>query len=260
MAVSGEMAGAAGATTGVACRRVLLKLSGEALMGAGRFGIEPESLLAVARGVGELRALGVEIALVIGAGNIFRGAGLVKGGMERVTADHIGMLATVVNALALQDVLERNGLVARVMSAIRINELCEPYLRRRAIRHLEKGRVVIFAAGTGNPFFTTDTAASLRAVEIEADLMIKATKVDGVYSADPVSEPTARRFSRLGFDQVLRMKLSVMDATAIVMCRDNDMPLRVIDMNKPGALVRSVTGGDEGTLVENVPDDTDSGV
>ena len=260
MAVSGETTGAAGATTGVACRRVLLKLSGEALMGAGRFGIEPESLLSVARGVGELRALGVEVALVIGAGNIFRGAGLVKGGMERATADHIGMLATVVNALALQDALERNGLVARVMSAIRINELCEPYLRRRAMRHLEKGRVVIFAAGTGNPFFTTDTAASLRAVEIEADLMIKATKVDGVYSADPVSEPKARRFSRLGFDQVLRMKLSVMDATAIVMCRDNGMPLRVIDMNKPGALVRSVMGEDEGTLVEDVPDDTDSGV
>ena len=259
MAVSGEVTGAAGAT-GVVYRRILLKLSGEALLGAGRFGIEPESLQTVARGVGELRALGVEVALVIGAGNIFRGAELVKGGMERVTADHIGMLATVVNALALQDVLERNGLVARVMSAIRINELCEPYLRRRAMRHLEKGRVVIFAAGTGNPFFTTDTAASLRAVEIEADLMIKATKVDGVYSADPMSDSTARRFSRLGFDQVLRMKLSVMDATAIVMCRDNDMSLRVIDMNKSGVLVRSVMGEDEGTLVENVPDDGGSGV
>ena len=260
MAVSGEVTGAAGATDVVVYRRILLKLSGEALLGAGRFGIEPESLQTVARGVGELRALGVEVALVIGAGNIFRGAELVKGGMERVTADHIGMLATVVNALALQDVLERNGLVARVMSAIRINELCEPYLRRRAMRHLEKGRVVIFAAGTGNPFFTTDTAASLRAVEIEADLMIKATKVDGVYSADPMSDSTARRFSRLGFDQVLRMKLSVMDATAIVMCRDNDMSLRVIDMNKSGVLVRSVMGEDEGTLVENVPDDGGSGV
>ena len=263
MAVSGETAGAAGvnpAGVNTVYRRVLLKLSGEALMGEGQFGIEPESLMGVARGVGELRALGVEVALVIGAGNIFRGAGLVKGGMERVTADHIGMLATVVNALALQDVLERAGLVARVMSAIRVNELCEPYLRRRAMRHLEKGRVVIFAAGTGNPFFTTDTAASLRAVEIEADLMIKATKVDGVYSADPVLDPAARRFSRLGFDQVLRMKLSVMDATAIVMCRDNGMPLRVIDMNKPGALVRSVMGEDEGTLVEDVPDEMDSGV
>ena len=245
---------------GVVCGRVLLKLSGEALLGPERFGISPESLRVVARGVGELQSMGVEVALVIGAGNIFRGAELVKGGMERVAADQIGMLATVVNALALQDALERNGLVARVMSAIRINELCEPYLRRRAMRHLEKGRVVIFAAGTGNPFFTTDTAASLRAVEIEADLMIKATKVDGVYSADPHSDPTARRFSRLEFDQVLQWKLSVMDATAIVMCRDNDMPLRVVDMDKPGALVRSVMGEDEGTLIVNVPNDADSGV
>ena len=258
MAASGEATSAP--AVGVVYRRVLLKLSGEALMGTERFGIDPESLQAVARGVGELRAMGVEVAMVIGAGNIFRGAGLVRGGMERVTADHIGMLATVVNALALQDALERNGLIARVMSAIRINELCEPYLRRRAMRHLEKGRVVIFAAGTGNPFFTTDTAASLRAVEVEADLMIKATKVDGVYSADPLSDPTARRFDRLDFDQVLQRKLSVMDATAIVMCRDNDMPLRVVDMDKPGALVRSVMGEDEGTLVENVPDGEDSGV
>ena len=245
---------------GVVYRRVLLKLSGEALTGTERFGIAPRSLQAVARAVGDLRAMGVEIALVIGAGNIFRGAELVKGGMERVTADHIGMLATVVNALALQDALERNGFIARVMSAIRINELCEPYLRRRAMRHLEKGRVVIFASGTGNPFFTTDTAASLRAVEVEANLMIKATKVDGVYSADPLSDPTARRFARLDFDQVLQRKLSVMDATAIVMCRDNNMPLRVVDMDKPGALVRSVMGKEEGTLIENVPNDADSGV
>lgn len=244
----------------VVYRRVLLKLSGEALKGTERFGIAPQSLQAVARGVGELRAMGVEVALVIGAGNIFRGAELVEGGMERVTADHIGMLATVVNALALQDALERNGLIARVMSAIRINELCEPYLRRRAMRHLEKGRVVIFASGTGNPFFTTDTAASLRAVEVEANLMIKATKVNGVYTADPLSDPTARRFARLDFDQVLQRKLSVMDATAIVMCRDNNMPLRVVDMDKPGALVRSVMGEDEGTLIENVPNDADSGV
>ena len=241
--------------TGVVYRRVLLKLSGEALMGEERFGIAPQSLQVVARGVGELRAMGVEVALVIGAGNIFRGAELVRGGMERVTADHIGMLATVVNALALQDVLERNGFIARVMSAIRINELCEPYLRRRAVRHLEKGRIVIFASGTGNPFFTTDTAASLRAVEVEADLMIKATKVDGVYSADPLSDPTARRFTRLDFDQVLQRKLSVMDATAIVMCRDNNMPLRVVDMDKPDAFVRAVMGEDEGTLIENLPND-----
>ena len=245
---------------GVVYRRILLKLSGEALIGNERFGIDPTSLQTVVHGIGELRAIGVEVATVIGAGNIFRGARLVKGGMERVTADHIGMLATVVNALALQDALERNGLVARVMSAIRINELCEPYLRRRAMRHLEKGRVVVFAAGTGNPFFTTDTAASLRAVEVEANLMIKATKVDGVYSADPLSDPEARRFTRLDFDQVLQMKLSVMDATAIVMCRDNDMPLRVVDMGKPGALVRSVLGEEEGTLVENIPDGMGTGV
>ena len=246
--------------SGVVYRRVLLKLSGEALVGEERFGLDPQALRTVAHGVGELREMGVEVALVIGAGNIFRGAELVKGGMERVTADHIGMLATVVNALALQDVLERSGLIARVMSAIRVNELCEPYLRRRAMRHLEKGRVVIFAAGTGNPFFTTDTAASLRAVEVEADLMIKATKVDGVYSADPLSDPTARRFARLDYDQVLHGKLSVMDATAIVMCRDNDMPLRVVDMDRPGALVRSVMGEDEGTLIEHVPGGEDSGV
>ena len=258
MAIRHDVA-ASGAAEAV-YRRVLLKLSGEALMGNERFGIDPDSLDPVATGVGELRAMGVEVALVIGAGNLFRGARLVEGGMERVTADHIGMLATVVNALALQDALERRGLIARVMSAIRINELCEPYLRRRAIRHLEKGRVVIFAAGTGNPFFTTDTAASLRAVEVEANLMIKATKVDGVYSADPMIDPAARRFTRLDFDHVLRMKLSVMDATAIVMCRDNDMPLRVVDMDKPGVLVRSVMGEDEGTLVENIPGDADSGV
>ena len=246
--------------SGLVYRRVLVKLSGEALVGEERFGLDPQALQTVARGVGELGATGVEVALVIGAGNIFRGTGLVKGGMERVTADHIGMLATVVNALALQDALERSGLVARVMSAIRVNELCEPYLRRRAMRHLEKGRVVIFAAGTGNPFFTTDTAASLRAVEVEANLMIKATKVDGVYSADPLTDPTARRFARLDYDQVLQRKLSVMDATAIVMCRDNDMPLRVVDMDKPGALVRSVMGEDEGTLIENVPGGGNSGV
>jgi len=258
MAASCDAGGAS--ASGVVYRRVLLKLSGEALMGEERFGLDPQALRTVALGVGELRTMGVEVALVIGAGNMFRGTGLVKGGMERVTADHIGMLATVVNALALQDVLERSGLIARVMSAIRVNELCEPYLRRRAMRHLEKGRVVIFAAGTGNPFFTTDTAASLRAVEVEADLMIKATKVDGVYSADPLSDPAARRFSRLDYDQVLQQKLSVMDATAIVMCRDNDMLLRVVDMDKPGALVRSVMGEDEGTLIENIPDRGDSGV
>lgn len=231
-------------------RRVLLKLSGEALVGKSGYGIDVEILKSVAREIGELKEVGVQIAMVIGAGNIFRGADLAAGGMERVTADHIGMLGTVINALALQDALERQGCFARVMSAIRINELCEDYLRRRAIRHLEKGRVVIFAAGTGNPFFTTDSAASLRAIEVDADLMIKSTKVDGVYSADPMKEPNATRYARLSYDEVLMKKLGVMDATAVVLCRDHNLSLRVIDMNKPGSLIRSVMGEDEGTLVE----------
>ena len=231
-------------------RRVLLKLSGEALVGKSGYGIDVEILKSVAREIGELKEVGVQIAMVIGAGNIFRGADLAAGGMERVTADHIGMLGTVINALALQDALERQGYFARVMSAIRINELCEDYLRRRAIRHLEKGRVVIFAAGTGNPFFTTDSAASLRAIEVDADLMIKSTKVDGVYSADPMKEPNATRYARLSYDEVLVKKLGVMDATAVVLCRDHNLSLRVIDMNKPGSLIRSVMGEDEGTLVE----------
>ena len=230
--------------------RVLLKLSGEALMGEAEYGIDADTLKVVAAEVAELKATGVQVAMVIGAGNIFRGSGLAAGGMERVTADHIGMLGTVINALALQDALERQGHFARVMSAIRINELCEDYLRRRAIRHLEKGRIVIFAAGTGNPFFTTDSAASLRAIEVDADLMIKSTKVDGVYTADPVKDPKATRYARLSYDQVLLNKLAVMDATAVVLCRDHKMPLRVINMNKKGSLIRSVMGEDEGTLVE----------
>lgn len=236
-------------------RRILLKLSGEALASVGGYGIEPDILDQVAVNVGELRAAGAEVAMVIGAGNIFRGAPLAARGMDRMCADHIGMLGTVINGLALQDALERHGLFARVMSAIRVNELCEDYLRRRAIRHLEKGRVVIMAAGTGNPFFTTDSAAALRAIEIEAELIIKATKVDGVYSADPKTDSSARRYTRLSYDEVLRRKLGVMDATAVVLCRDHNMSLRVIDMNKPGSLLRTVMGEDEGTLVENVPDE-----
>jgi uridylate kinase len=229
--------------------RILLKLSGEALMGEDGYGIDPDMLKLVSQSVAELVAEDVQVAMVIGGGNIFRGTGLMAGVMERVTADQIGMLATLMNALALQDALESCGLYARVMSAIRINELAEDYLRRRAIRHLEKGRVVVFAAGTGNPFFTTDSAASLRAIEINADLLIKATKVDGVYSADPMSDPGAERYARLTYDEVLDRRLAVMDATAIVLCREHDMPLRVIDMNKDGALRRSVMGEDEGTLV-----------
>lgn len=229
--------------------RVLLKMSGESLLGDDGYGIGVGMLESVARSVTELTDIAVQVALVIGGGNIFRGAGLAASGMERVTADHIGMLATIMNALALQDTLESQGAYARVMSAIRINELCEDYLRRRAIRHLEKGRIVIFAAGTGNPFFTTDSAAALRAIEIGADLLIKATKVDGVYSADPMKDPTAERYSRLDYDQVLDGRLAVMDATAIVLCREQSMPVRVIDMNKKGALKRTVMGEDEGTLV-----------
>jgi uridylate kinase len=229
--------------------RILLKMSGEALLGDEGYGIGPGKLEAVARDLVELTDIAVQVALVIGGGNIFRGAGLAASGMERVTADHIGMLATVMNALALQDTIESLGAYARVMSAIRINELCEDYLLRRAVRHLEKGRIVIFAAGTGNPFFTTDSAASLRAIEIGADLLIKATKVDGVYSADPIKDPKAERYTRLSYDQVLDRRLAVMDATAIVLCRDHGMALRVIDMNKKDVLKRTVMGEDEGTLV-----------
>ena len=232
--------------------RILLKMSGEALLGGEGYGIGPGMLEAVARDLVELTDIAVQVALVIGGGNIFRGTGLAASGMERVTADQIGMLATIMNALALQDTLESHGAYARVMSAIRINELCEDYLRRRAIRHLEKGRIVIFAAGTGNPFFTTDSAASLRAIEIGADLLVKATKVDGVYSADPMKDPKAERYTRLSYDEVLDRRLAVMDATAIVLCRDHGMPLRVIDMNKEGVLKRTVMGEDEGTLVSNV--------
>ena len=234
-------------------QRVLLKLSGEALLGEEPYGIDAHALNRVAEEVSSLIAVGVEVALVIGGGNIFRGAGLSEGGMERVTADHIGMLATVMNALALQDSIEHHGLAVRVMSAVSINEVCEDYIRRRAVRHLEKGRVVVLAAGTGNPFFTTDSAASLRAIEIEADIMIKATKVDGVFSADPLTNPDAVRYERLGYDEVLMQGLKVMDTTAVVLCRDHDLPMRVVDMNSRGSCLRVAMGEDEGTLVTNIP-------
>jgi uridylate kinase len=239
---------------------VLLKLSGEALLRDSRFGIEKAMLESVSREVAKLVDIGVEVAMVIGAGNIFRGACLVEAGIERVTADQIGMLGTIMNALALQDALESHGMTARVMSGIRVNQFCEEYIRRRAVRHLEKGRVVVFGAGIGNPFFTTDTAASLRAIEIDADLLIKATKVDGVFSADPKHFPDAKRYRRLGYDYVLSKRLAVMDATAVVLCRDNDLPLRVIDMSRRDAFLRAVTGKDEGTLVENVPEDAESAI
>ncbi|MGH8299760.1 MAG: UMP kinase, partial [Steroidobacteraceae bacterium] len=229
--------------------RILVKLSGEALMGTTDYGIDPAIIKRIAGELQEIVGLGVQLAVVIGGGNIFRGAGLARAGMDRVAADHMGMLATVMNALAMQDALESLGMYARVMSAIRINEVCEDYIRRRAIRHLEKGRVVICAAGTGNPFFTTDTAAALRAIEINAEVLLKATKVNGVYSDDPVHNSAAVRYSRLTFDRVLTEKLNVMDATAIVMCRDNHLPLRVFNLNNPGDLTRIVRGADVGTLV-----------
>ena len=216
---------------------------------ADAYGISPDVIRRIASEVNELTESGVEVAMVIGGGNIFRGAGLAAAGIDRVTGDHMGMLATVINSLAMQDALERLGVIARVMSAISINEICEDYIRRKAVRHLEKGRVVIFAAGTGNPFFTTDSAASLRAIEINADLLVKATKVDGVYSADPIKDKTAKRYDELSYDAVLDQKLGVMDATAIVLCRENNMPLRVLDMTQAGSMMRAVQGLNEGTLV-----------
>jgi uridylate kinase len=230
-------------------KRILVKLSGEALLGDADYGIDPAMLRRVALELQEVLALGVQVAVVVGGGNIFRGAGLARAGMDRVTGDQMGMLATVMNALAIQDAIEGLGSQARVMSAIRINEVAEDFIRRRAVRHLEKGRVVIFAAGTGNPFFTTDTAAALRAIEIGAELLLKATKVNGVYSDDPVKNPAATRYGTLSFDRVLDDRLNVMDATAIVMCRDNRMPLRVFNLFNPGDLPRLVRGEDVGTLV-----------
>ena len=232
-------------------RRILLKLSGEALLGEASCGIDPAVLNRIAAEVAEVVAAKTRIALVIGGGNIFRGAGLAGAGMDRVTADQMGMLATVMNALAMQDALERIGVPTRVMSALKVNQVCEDYIRRRAVAHLDAGRVTIFAAGIGSPFFTTDSAASLRAIEIGADLLIKATKVDGVYSADPVTHPDAVLYPRLTYDQALRENLKVMDATAIVLCRDNRVPLRVMNIHESGALVRAAAGEDIGSLVEN---------
>lgn len=236
-------------STPVNYKRVLLKLSGEALMGDLDYGIDAKMLARVASEVAEVVNMGVEVALVIGGGNIFRGAGLVQSGIDRVTGDHMGMLATVMNSLAMQDALEKHGMLCRVMSAIKINRMCEEYVQRRAIRHLEKGRVVIFAAGIGNPFFTTDTAGCLRAVEIGADSVLKATKVDGVYDSDPVKNPDAKRYDSLSFDQVLEQNLQVMDATAIVLCRDNNLPLRIFNLNDVGSLPAVMRDKTIGTTV-----------
>ncbi|MFO1494470.1 MAG: UMP kinase [Lysobacterales bacterium] len=231
-------------------RRILLKLSGEALLGGEDYGIDPAVLQRLAAEIIEVSKSGVQMGLVVGGGNIFRGVGLAKSGMDRATADHMGMLATVMNSLALQDAIEKQGANCRVMSAIKINEVCEDYIRRRAIRHLEKGRIVVFAAGTGNPFFTTDSAAALRAIEINADLMLKATKVDGLYTADPVKDPTAVRYDKISYDAAIERKLAVMDTTAFALCRDYRMPIRVYDLHQRGDLMRIVRGEPVGTLVD----------
>ncbi|MCG8670851.1 MAG: UMP kinase [Pseudomonadales bacterium] len=231
-------------------KRILLKLSGEALMGDLEFGIDPQVLDRMALEVGQLRGIGVEVGLVIGGGNLFRGAALQEAGLDRVAGDHMGMLATLMNGLAMRDALERSNIPTCLMSAIQMSGVVEHYDRRRAMRLLSEGDVVIFSAGTGNPFFTTDTASSLRGIEINADAMFKATKVDGVYNADPVKDPSATKYDRLTYDEVLEKKLGVMDLTAICLCRDQKMPVRVFNMNEPGALLKATLGGNEGTLIE----------
>ncbi len=232
-------------------RRILLKLSGEALLGAEDYGIDPKVLTNIATELRDVTALGVQVGVVIGGGNIFRCTGLARSGMDRATADHMGMLATVINSLALQDALERENVIARVMSALQIHDVCEDFIRRRAVRHRENGRITIFAAGMGTPFFTTDTAASLRAIDIGADVLVKSTKVDGVYSAEPVKDPNAQRYEHLSYDQVIGDRLDVMDTTAIVMCRDNNLPIRVLGLHPQGNLVRLVSGEEIGTLVSD---------
>jgi uridylate kinase len=230
-------------------RRVLLKLSGEALMGDQQFGVDPAVTTRIARDVSEIQGLGVQTAIVIGGGNIFRGLAASVRGMDRATADYMGMLATVINGLALQDALERQNVLTRVVTAIEMRAVAEPFIRRRAIRHLEKGRVVIFAAGTGNPYFTTDTAAALRAMEIKADVILKGTKVDGVYTADPMLDPAATKYSAISYLQVLEKQLKVMDATAISLCMDNQLPIVVFNLREPGNIRRVVLGEAVGTTV-----------
>ena len=231
-------------------KRILLKLSGEALTGSENFGIDPKILDTMALEIGQLVGIGVQVGLVIGGGNLFRGAALSEAGLDRVTGDHMGMLATVMNALAMRDALERSNIATRVMSAIPMSGVVDHYDRRNAVRALSNGDVVIFSAGTGNPFFTTDSAACLRGIEIDADLVLKATKVDGVYTADPFKDPEAKKYDELTYDEVLERKLEVMDLTAICLCRDHDLPVRVFEMEKQGALLSIVRGGDEGTLIE----------
>ncbi|NWF36448.1 UMP kinase [Mariprofundus sp. KV] len=231
-------------------KRVLLKLSGEVLMGDTAFGVDPDTINRLAREIIEVQQAGIELAIVIGGGNIFRGMSGTASGMDRASADYMGMLATVMNSIALQDAIERNGATVRVISALHIREIAEPYIRRRAVRHLEKGRILIFAAGTGNPYFTTDTAASLRAMEIQADAVVKGTKVDGVYTSDPAKNPDAIRYETLTFTEALTKRLGVMDATAMSLCRDNHMPIVVFDVTTPGQMLRAVSGEPVGTLVQ----------
>ena len=235
--------------SGPAYQRVLLKLSGEALMGEQQFGIDPGVTTQIAKDIQEIQNLGVQTAVVIGGGNLFRGLAASARGMDRATADYMGMLATVINALALQDALEHQGVPSRVASAIEMRAVAEPFIRRRAVRHLEKGRVVVFAAGTGNPYFTTDTAAALRAMEVKAEVILKATKVDGIYTADPVKDPTATRYERISYLQVLQDRLQVMDATAISLCMDNKLPIVVFNLRTPGNVRRVVAGEPVGTTV-----------
>ena len=230
-------------------KRALLKLSGEALMGEQQFGVDPAVTTRIALDIGEIQGLGVETAIVIGGGNIFRGIAASARGMDRATADYMGMLATVINALALQDALEQHGVVTRVVTAIEMRAVAEPFIRRRAIRHLEKGRVVIFAAGTGSPYFTTDTAAALRAMEIRADVILKGTKVDGIYTADPMVDPGATKYTKISYLQVLERQLKVMDATAISLCMDNKLPIVVFNLRKAGNIRRVVLGDPIGTIV-----------
>lgn len=230
-------------------KRVLLKLSGEALMGSQSFGIDPVRLEQYTQEIGKVKNTGVELAVVIGGGNIFRGVQAEKSGMDRVQGDYMGMLATVINAMALQSALEGAGHYTRLMSGIKIDAVCEQFIRRRAVRHLEKGRIVIFGAGTGNPYFTTDSAASLRAVEIEADVVLKGTRVDGIYSADPEKDPSAERFTELTYKNVIQKGLKIMDMTAFTLCQENNLPIIVFDMNKPGNLSKVIEGEDIGTLV-----------
>jgi len=235
--------------TPVKYKRILLKLSGEALSGEVGYGIDPAILEQYSREIKQVVDMGVEVAIVIGGGNIFRGVQGERTGIDRVQGDYMGMLATVINAMAIQSSLEKHGLYTRVMSAIKMEQVCEPYVRRRAVRHLEKGRVVIFGAGTGNPYFTTDTTASLRAIEIEADVVLKGTRVDGVYTADPFKDKTATRYTTITFQDVYEKKLSVMDLTAFTLCKENNLPIIVFDMNRPGNLLQLAKGEDIGTLI-----------